>query len=112
MLPSPNQAIDLSKFPKIVPPSPQEQKAEVDRRSQGITTIRSIMENLINAMQSYLTDLSDLDGKARILDQREQSIYSLDTQIRHEAQELEVRKKAVDEEKGYIESKNNEIKEK
>jgi|GEM_PF-4472750 len=107
-----SNTLDFSKFSHITPPSREAERVEVERRSEGLKAIRSIMENLINAMHAYYTDLAQLDSKARILEQKEQNIYEFDKQVRYEALQLEKNTLSFKQEKEYIDEKNRELKEK
>lgn len=107
---SPISQLDLSKFPTITPTPPQVQKAELDRRSQGITAIKNAMENLVNLMHSYLTDLQEIDSQARLLEQQKAELLEIEKQVRFSHHQLEVREKELNKQSEYIENWNKEHK--
>jgi len=104
--------LDLAKFEKITPPSPEQISLETAKRSQGLQTIRTLMEQTLNAMQSYLTDLSDLDGQQKIIDQEKAELGEIDKQLRYSQHQLEKKEQSINEQLAYIESKNKELTEK
>lgn len=98
--------LDLSKFPNILP-----EQRELQDRSVGLVTIREIMENLINAMQSYLVELESFDKKNRLLDMKGQQIKELEYELSKKQKSVVSEQEAVKQEKDYVIKTNKDLKE-
>ncbi len=108
----PTKSLDFSQYPKITQPDENQVRLETQKRSQGINNIRSIMENLLNALQSYLIDIQEMDSQARLLEQQKMELIEIDKQLRYSQSQLENKEKGINEQLDYIKTENTNILEK
>ena len=101
--------MDLSKFPHIVHPSELENKEDLELRSKSITAIKVIMENLINAMNAYVSDLINYDQKSKLLDQKEHELSDKELDISQKEKEVYSLGEKVKREKEYVYNTNIEL---
>lgn len=98
---------DLSKFPKIV----LEQKVvDVEKQSESLKAVRSSMENLLNLIQIYYTELSSLDDKSKYLEKVEAHLKEYEFELTQKEKTLLISDEAVKKEKEYIDNANRDIK--
>jgi hypothetical protein len=99
----------LSKYPHITVP---EATGDMESRSQSIIRIKSIMDNLHDAMKTYFDDLVNFDEKVKLLDQREENIKSDELTLKEKEQEVYVLEDKLKSEKEYIALANKTLREK
>lgn len=105
--------LDLSKFPKIdTAPTKWDIREANERSSRGLTKIREISENLLDAIHAYINDLGQLDSQTSILDQERAELAEIDKQLRYSQQQLEQKESSLNEQLKYIERRNKELEDK
>jgi hypothetical protein len=106
-----SQNLDLSNYPKIVPPT-EEESEEIEKRSKAIQAIKVLADNLIKAMQSYIFDLQTFDSKIRMLNQREAQIKTAELTNADKEQAVYAREAEIKSKEEYLVNLGIELKEK
>ena len=93
--------LDLSDFPKILPPT-QEEADELARRSKAIQGIKDLAENLVKAMESYVFDLQTFDSKIKMLAGRENDVKAQESELLTKQSDFYKQKEELDGQKEYL----------
>lgn len=104
-------ALDLSKFAHITHPSELDDKEELAKRSEALTTIKAMVQNLTSLLDAYVIELASFDSKTRILTQREYQVKEAEYEIAQKEQKVYALEGEIERQKEYIVTANKELKE-
>jgi uncharacterized protein YyaL (SSP411 family) len=96
------QTLDFKDFPHIVKPSELEDRAELEKRSRAIQSIKDHIENVVKEMFAYVDDLQTFDSKIRMLNAREANIKADEADLRAKENVFYKQKDEVEEQKKYL----------